>query len=353
MSMMGELTYFIGLQIKQTKEGIFINQNIFAQKIKLLTFSQNPFNVFAQKIKLLIFSQNPFLKNVLLFEEITTKSDASKKTKRLISFVKEKQDERLTSKMVKVKNANVGRGKNVEEGGSSRGRTGKGKRVASGVRALERFISVKEAANFKEWTRKRTKIAPGHRVDLSDMEGMEIIPDLFNDISWRPLLTVNELERRFEEIFTKGEVLKRHDDINVSKLDAYGRLMHHMISNIIIPNVGHNDLIGAGKIYNKHTFKIMGFEKNEEGMLVRGGQDESDEDDEDNEGNEGQEEKNIDEEESKTEQEEETFRRELRQKRRQERVKKKKTRCTREVSRVIYKEAKYHLRQQEFFIKMK
>ena len=26
MSMMGELTYFLGLQVKQVKEGIFINQ---------------------------------------------------------------------------------------------------------------------------------------------------------------------------------------------------------------------------------------------------------------------------------------------------------------------------------------
>ncbi|KAI5682028.1 hypothetical protein M9H77_03256 [Catharanthus roseus] len=297
-----------------------------------------------------------------------------------------------TSKIVQVKNANVGRGENVEEGESSKGRIGKGKRVSSG-------------------TRKRRKIAPGHIVDLTDMEGMEIIPNLFTDIGWGPLLIVNELyypeniyefyanlhkdriqkygnithqwvlskvggrdisfddrllnyiletpdagirfytknkkffypnlysERRFEEIFTKGEVLKRYDDRNVNKLDSYGRLMHHMISNIIIPNIGHKspitnmhsfvmlalpehrrmnfgymaiehmlatqtsstkclpygcfltkvfqyfvlnlvgvgDPIGAGKIYNKHTFKKIGIEKNEEGMLVRGGQDESDE----------------------------------------------------------------------------
>ncbi|KAI5654299.1 hypothetical protein M9H77_31486 [Catharanthus roseus] len=243
--------------------------------------------------------------------------------------------------MVEVKNANVGRGEKVEEGGSSRGRIGKGKIVPFGVRTPERFISIKEATNFEEWTRKRRKIAQGHRVDLTDIE----------------------------EIFTKGEVLKRHDDRNINKLDAYGRLLHHMISNIILFNVGHKssitnmhsfvmlvlhehrrmnfgymaiehmlatqtsstkcltygcfltkvfqsfvlnlvgvgDPIGAGKIYNNHTFKRMGFEKNEERMLVRGGQDESDEDDE---GNEEQEAMNVDEEESEEEPEEESYRKE-------------------------------------------
>ncbi|KAI5677580.1 hypothetical protein M9H77_08530 [Catharanthus roseus] len=59
-------------------------------------------------------------------------------------------------------------------------------------------------------------------------------------------------ERRFEEIFTKGEVLKRHDDKNVNKLDAYGRLLHHIISNIIIPNVGHKS-----SITNIHSFVML------------------------------------------------------------------------------------------------
>ncbi|KAI5666729.1 hypothetical protein M9H77_16582 [Catharanthus roseus] len=174
-------------------------------------------------------------------------------------------------------------------------------------------------------------------------------------------------ERRFEEIFIKGEVLKKHDDRNVNKLGAYGRLLHHMISNIIIPNVGHKssitnmhsfvmlalhehrrmnlgfmdiehmlaiqssstkylpygcfitkifqyfvlnlvgvgDPIGAGKIYNKHTFKRMN---------------ESDEHNEDDEGNKEQEAMNVDEEDSETEPEEETHRREIRQKKRQERA---------------------------------
>ncbi|KAI5668607.1 hypothetical protein M9H77_18460 [Catharanthus roseus] len=148
-------------------------------------------------------------------------------------------------------------------------------------------------------------------------------------------------ERRFEEIFTHGEVLKRHDNRTVNKLDAYGRLLHHMISNIIIPNVGHKssitnmhsfvmlalhehrrmnfgfiaiehmlatqssftkclpygcfitktfqhfminlvgvgDQIGPGKIYNQNIFKRMGFERNDDGLLIRGGQQGSDDDD--------------------------------------------------------------------------
>ncbi|KAI5657150.1 hypothetical protein M9H77_25943 [Catharanthus roseus] len=299
--------------------------------------------------------------------------------------------------MVKTKYANIGRGENIE-GGSSK-RRGKGKRAPSRVRAPDRFISMRAATNFEEWTRRRRNIAQGHRVDLNDMECMKIIPNLFNSIGWVSLLTLDELyypemiyefytnlykdraekvgnithqwlddrflnniletpqdgirfytknkkcfdpnlysERRFEEIFTKGEVLKRHDDTNVNKFDAYSRLLHHMISNIIIPNVGHKssitnmhsfimlvlhehrrmnfvgDHIRLGKIYNEHTFKRMGFAKNEKGLFVRSGQNESDEDDEEGDDDEEQEEMNVDEEESDTEPEVETHRREIRQK---------------------------------------
>ncbi|KAI5677954.1 hypothetical protein M9H77_08904 [Catharanthus roseus] len=201
------------------------------------------------------------------------------------------------------------------------------------VRLPERFISVKEAANFDEWIRKRRKIVPGPRVDLSYMEGMEIIPNLFEnirvggrDISFddRMLNTIvgtpeNGMgfytknkksfdpnlyrEKTFEELFTKGEDLKRHDDRNVNKLDAYGRRLHHMISNIIIPNVSH---------------------RNEKGMLVRGGQGddvESDEEEEEDE-DEGQDAINVDEQVSEEEPKEETFRREMRQKKREKELKK-------------------------------
>ncbi|KAI5672470.1 hypothetical protein M9H77_12834 [Catharanthus roseus] len=227
--------------------------------------------------------------------------------------------------MVKVKNANVGMGENYEEGRSSRdGRTGKekGKKVASKVR-------------------------------------------------------LPKSERRFEELFTKGEVLKRHDGRNVNKLDAYGRLLYHMISNIIIPNVDHkssitnrhsfvmlalhehrrmnirfmviehmlatqtsstnfpilmlnligvDNHIGIGKIYNKHTFKRMGFSRNKEGMLVREEQENDDESDEEEEEDKSQEAMNVDEE-----------------------LCKKNKRCTKEISRMIYKEAKDHSRLQRLY----
>ncbi|KAI5652925.1 hypothetical protein M9H77_30112 [Catharanthus roseus] len=229
--------------------------------------------------------------------------------------------------MVKTKNENVGQCQNLE-GGTSRGKE-KGKRVPSGVRIPEvrlpdRFISAKEAASFEKWTRNQRKIAPSHRVDLNDMQGMKAIPHLFELIGWIPLLIVNELyyvemiyefyanlhkgrvervdnvrhqwvltriggrdiafddrllnhileipqdgirfytkdkkcfdpnlysERRFEEIFTRGEVLKRHDDRNVNKLDTYERLLHHMISNIIVPNVGHKS-----SIIDMHSFVML------------------------------------------------------------------------------------------------
>ncbi|KAI5671446.1 hypothetical protein M9H77_11810 [Catharanthus roseus] len=126
-----------------------------------------------------------------------------------------------------AKNANIGRGENFEEGGSSRGR-GKGKRVPSRVRAPDILISLKEATNFEKWTRNRRKIDPGHRVDLNDTQ------------------------------------------------------------------VG--DHIRPGKIYNQHTFKRMGFERNEERLLVSGGQNKSDGDDEKDGDDEEQEEMNVDEE---------------------------------------------------------
>ncbi|KAI5673225.1 hypothetical protein M9H77_13589 [Catharanthus roseus] len=308
--------------------------------------------------------------------------------------------------MVKTKNANVGQGQNLKEGSTSRGKE-KRKRVPSGVRVPEvripdRSISAKKAASFEEWTRNRRKVAPVHRVDLNDMQGMEAIPHLFELIGWIPLLIVNKIyyvemiyefyanlhkgrveeiggrdiafddgllnhiletpqdgirfytknkkcfdpnlynERRFEEIFTRGEVLKRHDDRNVNKLDAYGRLLHHMISNIIIPNVAHKssitnmhsfvmlalhehrrinfgymaiehmlatqssstkcspygcfmtkifqyfvlNLVGIGdhivhgKIYDQQIFKRMGSKKNDEGGPIRGGQDQGDSEEE-------------------------------------------------------------------------
>ncbi|KAI5672545.1 hypothetical protein M9H77_12909 [Catharanthus roseus] len=95
--------------------------------------------------------------------------------------------------MVKTKNANIGKEGHSEAGGGSRGgKNGKGKQVARSETALDKFISVQAAANYEDWTQKKRKIAPGHRVDLSDMGGMEIISALFHDIGWGSLLIVNE-----------------------------------------------------------------------------------------------------------------------------------------------------------------
>ncbi|KAI5666889.1 hypothetical protein M9H77_16742 [Catharanthus roseus] len=228
--------------------------------------------------------------------------------------------------MVKTKNVQVGQGQHPEEGSTSRGK-GKGKRVpsrtgVSAARASERFISVKEATRFEEWTKNRRKIAPvgqgqyleeggtskgkgkGKRVPsgtgvsaaraserfisfyanlhkgriervdnfphqwiLTRIGGRDIAFDdrLLNEILDTPqdgirFYTKNKKcsdpnlysERRFEEICTRGEVLKRHDHRNVNKLDAYARLLHHMISNIIIPNVRHKS-----SITNMHAFVML------------------------------------------------------------------------------------------------
>ncbi|KAI5653476.1 hypothetical protein M9H77_30663 [Catharanthus roseus] len=169
----------------------------------------------------------------------------------------------------------------------------------------------------------------------------EIIGDVSQGVRLRS-------EKRFEEIFTKGIVLKRSEDRPVAKLDAHGRILYHIISNIVIPNVRHKssitnihsfvmlaiheprkmnfcyiaiehmlatqsssskclpygcfitkifqhfeinlvgvgDHIGPGKIYNQNTFKRMGFERNDEGLFIRGGQQGSDDDDEEDNGDE-------------------------------------------------------------------
>ncbi|KAI5666649.1 hypothetical protein M9H77_16502 [Catharanthus roseus] len=183
-------------------------------------------------------------------------------------------------------------------------------------------------------------------------------------------------EKRFEEIFTKVIVLKRSEGRTIAKLDAYGRILHHIISNIVILNVGHKssitnmhsfvmlamheykkmnfgyiaiehmlatqssstkclpyscfitkifqhfeinlvgvgDHIGPGKIYNQNTFMRMGFERTR--LFIRGGQHGSDDDDDEEDNGdekEGNEPESMDD-------EEEEIRREMRSKKRQERT---------------------------------
>ncbi|KAI5681731.1 hypothetical protein M9H77_02959 [Catharanthus roseus] len=83
---------------------------------------------------------------------------------------------------------------------------------------------------------------------------------------------------------------------------------------------GPNDHIGVGKIYNQNTFKRMGFSRNEDGGLIRGGQEKdsenSEEEEEEEEEDEGNEPGNMDEDETN----EEEIQREMRSKRRQEKM---------------------------------
>ncbi|KAI5672702.1 hypothetical protein M9H77_13066 [Catharanthus roseus] len=216
--------------------------------------------------------------------------------------------------MVKVKNTIIEKEENYEEGGSSRGgRTGKervsGRDISFDDRILNTILGTPE--NVIRFYAKNKKCFD---------------PNLYSD-------------RRFEELFTKGEVLKRHDDRNANKVDAFGRLLHHMISNMIIPNVGHKSSItnmhffvmlalhehrrmNFGFMANEHMLATqtsstkIGFSRNEKGILVRGGQESYEEEEEEDDGQDAM---NVDEEVSEEELEEETFRREIRQKKRQER----------------------------------
>ncbi|KAI5678401.1 hypothetical protein M9H77_09351 [Catharanthus roseus] len=64
-------------------------------------------------------------------------------------------------KMVKTKNANVGREGHGKAGGSNRGgKNGKGKQVARSETPLDKFISVQAAAKYKDWTKKKRKLLP-------------------------------------------------------------------------------------------------------------------------------------------------------------------------------------------------
>ncbi|KAI5654771.1 hypothetical protein M9H77_31958 [Catharanthus roseus] len=146
--------------------------------------------------------------------------------------------------MVKTKNAQVGQGQNPEEEGTSRGK-GKGKRVPSGTgvsaaMASERFISVKEAARFEEWTRNRQKITPSHRVDLHDMQGMEAIPHLFEIIGWIPLLIVNEL-------YYVDMIYEFYANLHKGRIERVDNIPHQWI----LTRIGGRDIAFDDRLLNK------------------------------------------------------------------------------------------------------
>ncbi|KAI5650444.1 hypothetical protein M9H77_36449 [Catharanthus roseus] len=66
----------------------------------------------------------------------------------------------------------------------------------------------------------------------------------------------------------------------------YGCFITKIFQYFVINLVRVGDHVGPGKIYNQHTFKRMGFERNDEGLLIRGGQQGSYDDDEEDNGDE-------------------------------------------------------------------
>ncbi|KAI5682331.1 hypothetical protein M9H77_03559 [Catharanthus roseus] len=206
-----------------------------ALKAKLEAIKKKKKGLLKQRISKTCFREKNLCKKVLSLEKcMVDYNDLKKKVNDLTMCIekltkrKENFEKLLGSQRSpfdkNVKNANVGREENYEEGGSSRGgRTGKGKgkKVESEVRLPERFISVKEAANFEEWTRKMRKIAPSHRVDLSDMECMEIIPNLFEDIGWGHLLTVNEL-------YYPEMIYEFYSNLHKGRVQKQGNITYHV-----------------------------------------------------------------------------------------------------------------------------
>ncbi|KAI5657137.1 hypothetical protein M9H77_25930 [Catharanthus roseus] len=98
-----------------------------------------------------------------------------------------------------------------------------------------------------------------------------------------------------------------------TKCFPYGCFLTKAFQHFKITFFGPNDHIGIGKIYNQNTFKKMGFSRNEDGRLIRGGQEEDSENSKEEEEDEGNEPKNMDEHETKKEEE-------MRSKRRQEKI---------------------------------
>ncbi|KAI5657823.1 hypothetical protein M9H77_26616 [Catharanthus roseus] len=92
-----------------------------------------------------------------------------------------------------------------------------------------------------------------------------------------------------------------------TKCLSYGSFITKIFQHFVINLVGH-------------TFKRMGFERNDEGLLIRSGQQESDYDDDEEEDNSDKEEGNEPESMDEEDTNEEDIRREMRSKKRQERT---------------------------------
>ncbi|KAI5668065.1 hypothetical protein M9H77_17918 [Catharanthus roseus] len=73
-----------------------------------------------------------------------------------------------------------------------------------------------------------------------------------------------------------------------NKCLPYGCFITKIFQHFVINFVGVGFQIGPAKIYNQNTFKRMGFKRNYEGLLIRGGQQGSDDNDEEDNGDEGE-----------------------------------------------------------------
>ncbi|KAI5658673.1 hypothetical protein M9H77_27466 [Catharanthus roseus] len=185
------------------------------------------------------------------------------------------------------------------------------------------------------------------------MGGMGIIPTLFHDIDWGSLLVVNEpfypmmlyefyanLQKGRTQYGHKSSITNMHSFVMLAMHEhrlmnfgfiaiehmlatqssstnflLYGCFITKIFQHFEINLVGVGDHISPGKIYNQNTFKRMGFERNDEGLFIRGGQQGSDDDDKEYNGDEeeGNEPRSMDD-------EEEDIQREMRSKKRQERT---------------------------------
>ncbi|KAI5671584.1 hypothetical protein M9H77_11948 [Catharanthus roseus] len=136
-----------------------------------------------------------------------------------------------------MKNANIGRGENVEEGGSSRGRTWKEKRMSSGVRAPERLL---------------------HHMIIPNVSHKSSITNMHSFV----MLALHKHRRMNFGYMALEHMLATQT--SSTKCLTYGYFLTKVFQYFILNLVGVGDPIGAIKIYNKYTFKRMSFEKNEE-----------------------------------------------------------------------------------------
>ncbi|KAI5652384.1 hypothetical protein M9H77_29571 [Catharanthus roseus] len=147
---------------------------------------------------------------------------------------------------------------------------------------------------MRERTKKTCVTGRREKVPLKGLENVKLLAtlDILNprpqevDLPWLLSQLLNVLacltgshQYIVEEDLRKYSQRERTHASNSSstKCLPYDCFLTKVFQYFVLNLVGVGDPIGARKINNKHTFRRMGFEKNEKGILVRGGQDESNE----------------------------------------------------------------------------